>query len=92
MSCFNGELGDKVGGIIGLHDVQNIGGSACFQLGEDRHAVIVAEFLKDVGQTRVGEFGGDCKLAIGGKIMDEVRKVRGLHVFGLLNKRCCGLV
>ena len=67
------QFGDEVGSVVGLHDVQNVGGARRLESGDYRYAVVVTELLEHVGQARVGELLGDRHLAVVGQGVNEVR-------------------
>ena len=87
LSLRGGQLGDEVGRVVGLHDVQDVGGSGGFQRRDDRDTVVLTQLLEHVGEARVRQLHGDRHLAVLGERVHEVRQVGGAHVLRVLQQR-----
>jgi len=74
------QFGDQVGGVIGLHGVQDVGGAGGVQPRQQGDGVVRGQFLGGVGQTLVGQLGGDLDLTGQGQVGEHVRQIGGLEV------------
>ena len=82
------ELGEQVGGIVGLHRLQDVGGPLVVQAGEDLHLVVLGELLEDVGQAIVVQRGRDLPPPVAGQIVDRIGEVGDGSVTVCREQRC----
>ena len=59
LAALLGQLRDEVGGVVGLHLVEHVGGAVVVELGEDVDLLALGHLLEHVGEAVVGELLGD---------------------------------
>ena len=75
-----GQLGDQVGGVVGRHLLEHVGGPLVLEAAEDLDLVLLGQLLEDVGQPLVVEGGHDRRAPLGGQRVDGVGRVGGAHL------------
>ncbi|CAM5469607.1 hypothetical protein SALBM135S_04021 [Streptomyces alboniger] len=75
-----GQLGEEVGGVVGVHGLQDVGGALLLQLAEDLDLVVLGQLLEDVGEPVVVEGGGHLGTALGGEVVQDVGEVGGAEL------------
>src|SRR5690606_38375835 len=74
------QLGQQVGGVVGLHHLEHVGCPPGRQRREDVDTVVLGQLLQDVGQRLVVEGGGDLRAAPGRELVQPLRQVCRLEV------------
>ena len=75
-----GQLAEQVGGVVGLHRLEHVGGAVAVQGLQDRDLVVLGQLLEDVGEPLVVELGGQLEAALVGQVVEHVGDVGGLHL------------
>ena len=75
-----GQLGQQVGGVVGVHLLQDVGGPPRRQRRDDLHLVVFGQLLQDVGQPFVVQGRGHLEAPAVGQILEHVGHVSRAHV------------
>ena len=81
-----GQLGEQVGGVVGLHRLEDVGDAVVLQAGDELDLLVLGQLLEDVGELVVGEGGGDLGPALGRQVVDGLGEVGGLEVLVVLEQ------
>src|SRR5205807_2200103 len=75
-----GEVGEEVGGLVGGHRLEDVGGALVVEPGEDLGLHLLARLLEGVGRGLVVEAGEDGLAVATPELADDLGDVRRVHL------------
>ena len=74
------QVGQQVGGVVGLHGLEDVGGALGLQARDDVDLVVLGQLLEDVGELLVVEGGRDLPASLGRHGVEHLGEVGGLEL------------
>src|SRR5699024_10215967 len=68
------------GGVVGVHDVEDVRGAGGVQPGHHLDADVLRQLLDDVRETLVGQLAGQLDAPLGRELVDDLGEVRRVQV------------
>ena len=75
-----GQLAEQVGGVVGRHRLEHVGGALVLQAAEQLDLLLLGHLLEDVGEPLVVEGGGDLGAALAGQVVHDAGEVGGAQL------------